>query len=130
MFLPLFIILVSFCSESKTVQYRVESASIFSEGVYMCNASNAAGSAIAQTFLDIKGEEGQSLGVRKWKGQVCVSSGEVPQLHSRRSQSETQESYNLFLYVLEKAPTPTCSEITRVWFYIYPIPQKLPKNNF
>jgi hypothetical protein len=22
------------------------------------------------------------------------------------------------------------SEITRVWFYIYPMPQKLPKNNF
>ncbi|XP_064648784.1 hemicentin-1-like [Lineus longissimus] len=43
-------------SESRTVQYRVESASIFSEGVYMCNASNAAGSAIAQTFLDIKGK--------------------------------------------------------------------------
>ena len=42
-------------SEPGEVILAVEKASIFSEGVYTCNATNTAGSSIAQTMLDIKG---------------------------------------------------------------------------
>ncbi len=47
---------VSIFSESSRVAYRIPAASSFSEGYYRCNASNAAGWAVGQTYLDVKGE--------------------------------------------------------------------------
>ncbi|XP_074654070.1 hemicentin-1-like [Tubulanus polymorphus] len=40
--------------ETAVATLEVPSASIFSEGVYMCNATSIMGTGIAQTFLDIK----------------------------------------------------------------------------
>jgi len=46
---------IAVCSEDANVTWSVPAASSQSEGYYACNASNAAGSASATTYLDVRG---------------------------------------------------------------------------
>ena len=43
-------------SDSANVTLEIPRASTFSEGEYVCNATNVAGSLSARTFLDISGQ--------------------------------------------------------------------------
>ncbi len=44
--------------ESANITYQVPGASSFSEGYYVCNASNSAGWTLGRTYLDVKGADG------------------------------------------------------------------------
>jgi len=44
------------CSESDNVTLSLNDVSISSEGVYLCTATNSAGSGVARTYLDVTGK--------------------------------------------------------------------------